>query len=91
MWEDVKYTPGTLKVVAKKDGKIWATDTVTTTGKPAALTLKPDRNEIKGDGYDLSYVTVAVRDAQGRMVPRSKKPAHLQGKRPRGHRRHLQR
>ena len=72
VWEDVKYTPGTLKVVAKKDGKIWATDTVTTTGKPAALTLKPDRNEIKGDGYDLSYVTVAVRDAQGRMVPRSK-------------------
>lgn len=56
----------------QKDGKIWATDTVTTTGKPAALTLKPDRNEIKGDGYDLSYVTVAVRDAQGRMVPRSK-------------------
>ena len=60
VWEDVKYTPGTLKVVAKKDGKIWATDTVTTTGKPAALTLKPDRNEIKGDGYDLSYVTVAA-------------------------------
>ena len=26
VWEDVKYTPGTLKVVAKKDGKIWATD-----------------------------------------------------------------
>lgn len=23
VWEDVKYTPGTLKVVAKKDGKIW--------------------------------------------------------------------
>ncbi len=61
VWEDVKYTPGTLKVVAKKDGKVWATDTVTTTGKPAALTLKPDRNEINGDGYDLSYVTVAVR------------------------------
>ena len=72
VWEDVKYTPGTLKVVVKKDGKPWATDTVTTTGKPAALTLKPDRSEIKGDGYDLSYVTVAVRDAQGRMVPRSK-------------------
>lgn len=72
VWEDVKYTPGTLKVVAKRDGKAWATDTVTTTGKPAALTLKPDRTEIKGDGYDLSYVTVAVRDAQGRMVPRSK-------------------
>ena len=59
-------------IVVKKDGKPWATDTVTTTGKPAALTLKPDRSEIKGDGYDLSYVTVAVRDAQGRMVPRSK-------------------
>lgn len=23
VWEDVKYTPGTLKVVVKKDGKPW--------------------------------------------------------------------
>lgn len=72
VWEDVKYTPGTLKVVAKKDGKAWATDTVSTTGAPAAVSLKPDRTAIDGDGYDLSYVTVAIRDAQGRMVPRSK-------------------
>ena len=80
VWEDVKYTPGTLKVVVKKDGKPWATDTVTTTGKPAALTLKPDRSEIKGDGYDLSYVTVALRVADGHVMPAAK-PAHLQGAR----------
>lgn len=72
VWEDVKYTPGTLKVVAKKDGKAWATDTVTTTGAPAAITMTPDRTVIQGDGYDLSYVTLAIRDAKGQLVPRSK-------------------
>ena len=32
-WDDVKYEPGTLKVVAYKNGKEWATETVKTTGE----------------------------------------------------------
>ena len=34
-WDDVVYQPGTLKVVAYKNGKIWATDEVKTAGAPA--------------------------------------------------------
>ena len=36
-WDDVAYEPGELKVVAYKDGKKWATDTVKTTGAAKQL------------------------------------------------------
>ncbi len=71
-WDDVKYTPGELKVVAYKNGKPWATDTVKTTGPAAKLTLAADHTTITADGRDLSYVTVSVTDKDGLMVPRSK-------------------
>lgn len=71
IWNDVKYTPGTLKVVAYKNGRKWATDEVKTTGPAAKLTLQADRNEILNDGKDLSYITVTVADKHGLLVPRS--------------------
>jgi beta-galactosidase len=71
-WDDVKYTPGELKVVAYKNGKKWATDEVRTTGPAAELALQADRAKITADGKDLSYVTVTVADAKGQLVPRSK-------------------
>jgi len=71
-WDDVKYEPGTLKVVAYKNGKRWAADVVKTTGQAKQLTLKADRAIIAADGKDLSFVTVTVADAQGLLVPRSK-------------------
>ncbi|HEY5042580.1 MAG TPA: beta-galactosidase GalB [Verrucomicrobiae bacterium] len=70
-WDDVVYQRGTLKVVAYKNGKKWATDTVKTTGPATKLTLKADRNKIADDGRDLSYVTVTVADKSGLLVPRS--------------------
>lgn len=72
VWEDVVYEPGELKVVATKDGKKWAEDVVVTTDKPAALTMQVDKDTIAGDGRDLSYVEIVVRDAKGRMVPTAK-------------------
>jgi beta-galactosidase len=71
-WDDVVYQPGTLKVVAYKNGKKWATDEVKTTGAAAELTLQPDRAKITADGKDLSFVTVTVADKAGLLVPRSK-------------------
>ncbi|HEX5399575.1 MAG TPA: DUF4982 domain-containing protein, partial [Verrucomicrobiae bacterium] len=47
-WDDVKYEPGTLKVVAYKNGKAWATDEVRTTGPAAKLLLQPDRGDASG-------------------------------------------
>ena len=71
-WDDVKYQPGRLKVVAYKNGRRWATDEVRTTRAATKLTLQPDRDRIRADGKDLSFVTLTVTDKAGRMVPRSK-------------------
>jgi beta-galactosidase len=71
-WDDVKYEPGELKVVAYKDGKKWATDEMETTGPAAKLLLAADRAKITADGRDLSYITVTVADKKGHLVPRSK-------------------
>ena len=67
----MKYEPGELKVVAYKDGKEWATDTVKTTGDAAKLGLQADRAAIKADGEDLSFITVRMADKDGLTVPRS--------------------
>lgn len=77
-WDDVVYEPGELKVVAYKNGKPWATDTVKTTGSATQLQLKPDRNVIAADGHDLAFVTLTVADKDGLMVPRAKNLIHFE-------------
>jgi beta-galactosidase len=70
-WDDVVYQPGTLKVVAYKNGHEWAADTVKTAEVPAKLLLEADRNEIQADGQELAYVTVTVADQDGVTAPRA--------------------
>jgi beta-galactosidase len=70
-WDDVKYEAGALKVVAYKNGKKWAEDLVETTGVATKLEAKADRNIIKSDGRDLSFITVQIADNENRMVPLS--------------------
>jgi beta-galactosidase len=70
MWMDVKYEPGTLKVIAyDKDGKAVAQDQVVTAGKPYQIILDPDRKVINADGKDLSFITVSVVDKNGNPCP----------------------
>jgi beta-galactosidase len=73
-WDDVIYEPGTLKVVAYKNGRTWATDTVETTGPAAELLLNADRGKIAADGKDLSYITVMVADKNGLLVAQADNP-----------------
>ncbi len=81
-WDNVIYEPGTLKVVATKNGKKWATDIVKTTGPAAKLTLKADRTSIRADGKDLSFITLAVEDKNGLMAPRAKNQIRFRVKGP---------
>jgi beta-galactosidase len=69
VWDEVKYEPGELKVIAYKQGRKWAEATRRTTGPAVALKLEADRNRLRGDGADLSFVTVKVVDARGDIVP----------------------
>src|SRR5690242_18010349 len=77
-WDNVVYEPGTLKVVAYKHGRLWATDEVKTAGAPAQLEVKPDRRTICSDGKDLSFVTVTVTDRRGIMAPRADNLIHFE-------------
>jgi beta-galactosidase len=70
MWMDVKYEPGTIKVVAFDDhGKPVAEKELHTAGKPHQLVLSADREVIAADGKDLGYVTVSVVDKAGNLCP----------------------
>lgn len=70
MWMDVKYEPGTVKVVAfDKLGKPVAEKEIHTAGLPHHLELLADKNEVKADGEDLSYITVSVVDKDGNLCP----------------------
>ncbi len=71
-WDDVVYEQGVVSVVAYKDGRKWAEDAVQSTGPAAQLKLEADRTIIAADGRDLSFVTLTVQDADGRMVPVAK-------------------
>lgn len=70
-WDDVKYQPGELKVVAYKNGKVWAEDHVKTTGEASQLIASVDLAQIQSDGSDLAFVTVQIADGEGLMVPRT--------------------
>ncbi len=69
IWDDVRYEPGTLRVVSYKNGEVWDEAVVETTGSPAALRLSVDRTELAADGRDLAFVTLEVVDSEGRVVP----------------------
>ena len=65
----VKYEPGNIKVVARKDGKVIAEKEIRTAGAPSMIRLTPDRSVLKADGTDLSFVTVEILDAEGNLCP----------------------
>jgi len=73
-WDDVKYKPGELKVVAYKNGQKWAENVVKTTGEPVRVEASADRSEIRADGIDLAFITVRVTDKNGLTVPRANNP-----------------
>ncbi|MGQ8336763.1 DUF4982 domain-containing protein [Sunxiuqinia sp. A32] len=70
MWMDVKYEPGTLKVIAYDDqATAVAEKTVVTSGKPHHIKLEADRQTIEANGEDLSYVTATIVDENGNTCP----------------------
>ena len=63
------YAPGTLSAKGFRGGQLVAETKVETTGAAAAVQLTPDRATIDANGEDVAVFTVAVADAQGRVVP----------------------
>jgi beta-galactosidase len=65
----IRFQPGELKAISRKDGKEVLTKIINTAGAPAKIILEADRSEINADGNDLSFITVKVVDKDGRMIP----------------------
>jgi beta-galactosidase len=65
----VPYRPGELKAVARRKGKVVATDVLRTAGKPHAVRLSADRDVLAADGRSLVFVTADIVDARGVVVP----------------------
>jgi beta-galactosidase len=72
IWDEVRYEPGELKVVALDIGGNPISETVVeTAGKPARVEIEPDRTTIRADGEDLCFLRVSIRDQEGRLCPRA--------------------
>lgn len=65
----VKFEPGTIKAISRKDGKVVLEKEIHTSGKAFKIDLKVDKATIKNDSYDLVYVTVSVVDKDGNLIP----------------------
>ncbi|WP_354530265.1 glycoside hydrolase family 2 TIM barrel-domain containing protein [Nakamurella sp. UYEF19] len=74
---NVPFEAGTLEAVATRNGKVIATDKLTTAGRATTTSLTPDRAAIPADGRSLSYITVDVVDKAGTMVPDADDPLHF--------------
>lgn len=68
LW-NVPYSSGELKIVAYNNGQAVAEKVIETAGKPARISLIPDRTEIMADGEDLSFITVQLEDKHGNPCP----------------------
>lgn len=78
MWMDVKYEPGTVKVVAfDKDGKAVAEEEIHTAGQPYQIKLEADRTNLEANSEDLSFITVSVVDKEGNPCPTATQQLHF--------------
>ncbi|WP_329267617.1 glycoside hydrolase family 2 TIM barrel-domain containing protein [Streptomyces sp. NBC_01451] len=65
----VPYEPGELRAVARRNGRVVATDVLRTAGPAHAIRLTADRGSLAADGRSLCFVTADVVDARGVVVP----------------------
>lgn len=73
----VDYEPGTLEARGWKSGRV-LTSKIETTAEPRVIRLTPDRSVIRGDGEDVSVVTVTVLDSLNREVPTADNLIHFE-------------
>lgn len=62
------FVPGILEAVSYCDNREISRDQLETSGKPAKLSVIPEKTVMRADGHDLIYVNVDVLDEKGRLV-----------------------
>ncbi len=76
MWR-VKFEPGNVKVVARKNGNVVGQQTIHTAGAPDHIRLTADKSQLMADGKSLSFVTVEVVDRYGNLCPNATNDVHF--------------
>lgn len=69
MWPDVVYQPGSLEVVAYKEGLILGRKSMRTAGEASQLRIRADRTSLDPSGLDLAYLQLEMLDEDGNVVP----------------------
>ncbi|MBP3940644.1 MAG: hypothetical protein J6D00_04055 [Christensenellaceae bacterium] len=62
---ELVYEPGKIQMIAYKDGKVWAEDTMYTAGKPAAIKLVMENLSLKADNDDVAIINAFLVDEKG--------------------------
>lgn len=76
---DVPYTHGEIVAVGRDaDGAEIARVTLRRAGRPAQLEVRADRLSVRADGRDVVQLEIALRDAQGVIVPDAELPVTVQ-------------
>ena len=70
----VKYTPGEIKVITRKNGTPVCTQTIRTAGAPDHIRLSVDYK-----GRDLTFITAEVVDKDGNLCPWADNQIHFKG------------
>jgi beta-galactosidase len=75
IWQ-VPYQAGVLKAVGMNKKKTFEA-TLETTGKPVAIVLHADRQQLRANGQDLSYITLELVDEKGRRDPKAENMVNI--------------
>ena len=75
----VPYAAGEIRAIATTNGKVVATDTLKTAGKPARILFTADDPDVPmtPDWNDVRYVTATLADAAGTRIPDSTTVVHF--------------
>lgn len=66
---DTVFESGRVEAVSYKDGLKVSSDVIETTGLPAELNLISEKESLKADGHDVTYISVEVADSKQNIVP----------------------
>jgi beta-galactosidase len=73
----VPFEPGTVKAIARTNGKVIAQDILRTAGKPDHLVLSTETPNLSTDWNDVAYITATLVDVNGTVIPDSETRIHF--------------
>lgn len=74
---NVPYEAGTIKAIARTDGKVVSEKIVNTASKPAKIQILADKETMNADGESCIHLEVNIIDKDGNLVPNANNLIHF--------------